>query len=83
MSNQRKKYLDLVKTLAIAFVIYNHTGQEGFLSFIPWGNTFSSILKVILSVLCKTAVPLFFMCSGALLLSKEEIILDILKKKEC
>lgn len=78
---ERKYYLDLIKLIAIVFVIYNHTGQEGYLSFLSGGAIWKNSIKMVFSAVCKTAVPLFFMCSGALLIPKHEKISDLLRKR--
>ncbi len=69
-----KKFLDLevMRIVAIFFVIFNHTGKDGSLLFIsqPLGGG-RFWLYMVLSVFCKFAVPLFFAISGALLLGRE------------
>jgi len=70
----KKKNIDieLMRILAAFFVIFNHTGINGFFLFSRsdtgslafWGN-------LILSIFCKFSVPLFFMITGALTLQKE------------
>lgn len=65
-------YLDILKLIAIYFVLFNHTGSRGFMYFaqhmeMPW-----HMLSFAFSNLDKVAVPLFFMASGALLIGREE-----------
>ena len=65
-------YLDALKLIAIYFVLFNHTGSRGFSYFAyhmdaPW-----HMITLVLSVIDKVAVPLFFMASGALLIGREE-----------
>jgi len=63
-------------------VIFNHTGVTGFQLYSTyevgkltyWG-------LVYMSVLCKIAVPLFFMISGALLLKRDLSLKDICVSK--
>ena len=63
-----------MRILAAFFVIFNHTGINGFFLFSRavigsgefWANLF-------VSVFCKFPVPLFFMITGALMLHKETI----------
>ena len=70
-----KLHLEVMRIIAIFFVIFNHTGQEGFFLFYNYEpNTFSYWIYMSLSVFCKFSVPLFFAVSGALLLTKEESI---------
>lgn len=71
----RTIYLDILRIIACLMVIFNHSNERGFLRFISddmetalwWINLF-------FSTMCKSAVPIFFMISGALLLRKEETI---------
>ena len=78
---KRKVYLDIIKILAIIFVIYNHTGSNGFLAFYNVNqNVIIRVIELFISIICKTAVPLFFMCSGALILKKNLNIKNILKQ---
>lgn len=71
-SENKYVYLEFIRIFAIFFVIFNHTSEMGFFlfaesptdSFRFWGY-------MIVSVICKVAVPLFFCVSGALLLGKE------------
>lgn len=65
-------YLEVMRVIAIFFVIFNHTGDDGFFLFSvcpPNGLPFWVYLFI--SVFCKFSVPLFFAISGALMLGKE------------
>ncbi len=70
---QKDMAFEIMRVLAIFFVIFNHTGNRGYLLFFQrepgsiqfWFYLFASIF-------CKFSVPLFFMISGALMLGKEE-----------
>lgn len=76
----RKVHIDLLRIISIIFVIFNHTGPAGYTLF----TTTTTPLKFLYmagSVLCKVAVPIFFMISGALLLKKEETLLAVFKKR--
>lgn len=79
----RKLYVDLLKILAIILVIFIHTGDSGFFAYQKQGNVYLRILELCIMVYSKTAVPLFFMCSGILLLGKTESVKEILKKRVC
>lgn len=57
-------YIDVIETLAIYLVVYCHWPQMA-------GT--SVLANVTLQLSTTLAVPLFFMCNGALLLSKEQI----------
>lgn len=65
MINSRQTYIDLVKIVAIFFVIVNHTNSYVFLSIHPSLTWFVSLTYFFVS---KVAVPLFIMSTGALLL---------------
>lgn len=70
MEEKRKYFLDFLRIIACFFVIVNHTNSSIFLGSTPeikrW---FISLAYFFVS---KTAVPIFFMISGYLLLSKVE-----------
>ncbi len=83
MSGKRDQlYLEAMRILACFFVIFNHTETEGFFLYLQQEQTslrFWSYLLI--SVLCKFSVPLFFAISGALLLAKEGSIKEIWAKR--
>jgi surface polysaccharide O-acyltransferase-like enzyme len=64
----RDKALDILRVIAIIFVVTIHTCWDGysqpFLGF-DWSST------AVIGCLARPAVPLFLMCSGALMLSPE------------
>ncbi|MEG0048589.1 MAG: acyltransferase [Clostridia bacterium] len=65
---QRSPYLDLLRIMAVALVIVNHTNSRVFRACTPAQATwFVSVLWYYIS---KIAVPLFVMVSGACLLPK-------------
>ena len=70
----KKKNIDieLMRILAAFFVIFNHTGINGFFLFSrsEMGST-TFWIELAISVFCKFSVPLFFMITGALMLQKE------------
>ena len=76
MTKKRFFYLDLLKILAALFVVFNHY------SFIINPNShFSKILLTVMFTICKIAVPIFVMVSGALLLGKKASYKDIFTKR--
>ena len=78
--NRNKPYLDLIRIVAIFFVIYNHTPGFYFLPYGDCGNAgYWGLL--ILNQVVKMAVPLFLMVTGALLLHKEEDIKSLLNRR--
>ena len=79
--SRRLVHLDLLRLLAIYFVVFNHTGDRGYMLFADRMDSPLFFLYLLTSVLCKVAVPLFFMISGALLLSKQEPIGKLLSKR--
>lgn len=75
-----KSYYDIVRLLAIFLVIFNHTPAFHY-PFQTHGNDLNVQLMLLVSVIVKMAVPLFFMISGGLLLNKEENIQTIFTKR--
>ena len=75
----RKSYLDWVRVLAVALVIFNHlpAHADGSAPGAGFG------LTQILSALARMNVPLLFMVSGALLLGREETVAAVLRKRFC
>lgn len=74
--------IELMRAIAVFFVIFNHTGRDGyqlFAHYLPVQPAFWAYLAI--SVFCKFSVPLFFMISGALLLGREPEPLKKLWKK--
>lgn len=73
---ERNVAIDLIKTLACIMVITLHVSAEFFYTFSSqWNivNMFDSCMRA--------CVPLFFMCSGTLLLKKDEPIGAFYKKR--
>ena len=66
-------YLEIMRILACFFVIFNHTGNNGFFLFSQrsWGSV-QFWLYMFASIFCKFSVPLFFAISGVLLLSQPD-----------
>lgn len=78
---KKKIHLEFLRFLAILLVIFNHTGESGYLYFTTVPGSKLYPLYFFLSVLCKIAVPLFWMVSGALLLNKEEDIKTVFRHR--
>jgi surface polysaccharide O-acyltransferase-like enzyme len=68
----KKTHIAAIKILAILLVIFNHSGDGGFRMFMNAQGSSLFGFYLFASIGCKIAVPLFFMCSGALLLGKDE-----------
>ena len=66
---KRILYLDIIKVFALLFVIFNHTDDILISSYM-----YIRIIHNSLFYLSKSAVPLFFMVSGALLIDKNDSI---------
>lgn len=77
----KKIYLEILRLICIFFVLFNHISPEGYLAFIGEENAVLYFIYMFFSVLCKVAVPIFFMISGALLLGKDEPISVLFKKR--
>ena len=75
---KKKYYLEVIRILAILMVMYNHSAA--FMSFSNQSGVEYAI-SFLFSMVCKGAVPLFFMVSGALLLGKNESGKDLFLKK--
>lgn len=80
MKNKRIS-LEVLRIIAMCMVVYNHTGENGFELFRGAHGTWLWYVAILLDVISKAGVPLFFMISGALLLGKDESIKDILLKR--
>ncbi len=74
LTEKKTVYLELIRALAIFPVIFNHTGTNGFFLFSIRQSSALYPIYMFLSIACRTAVPLFWMVSGSLLLPKEESI---------
>ncbi len=80
--NKKQVYLEVLRIFAIFFVIYNHTRDQGFYLYATLNDySFQYFLSLVLSLVCKCAVPIFFMISGAVLLGKEESVKDLFVKR--
>ncbi len=77
----RKFHMDLLRIVAILFVIYNHTNEKGYYLYAFDCPQILRIIYIITGALIAVAVPIFFMISGALLIPKEESIKDLYVKR--
>ena len=68
----KKTYIECLRIIAIILVIYNHTKELGFTLYQYTSDACSYYLSVFMIPVCKTAVPIFLMISGATLLGKKE-----------
>ena len=67
---KREIWLDVLRILAAFLVIVNHTNSDVFQSVTPQNGTWW--LSIMWYALCKVAVPVFVMVSGAVLLGRED-----------
>lgn len=76
--SQRKVYLDVIKVLAMFFVIYSHS--QIYTLYYTSSKILETWIYMMLAMISKTGVPLFFMVSGVLLLGKNEAYSKIMKR---
>ncbi|MCD7845475.1 MAG: acyltransferase [Oscillospiraceae bacterium] len=81
MEKRSLTHLELFRVIAIYWVMFNHTGTNGFFLFSISEDSLLYPVYLFMSIGCKFAVPLFFMVSGALLLGKNESIGTVYKKR--
>lgn len=82
ISNTKIKYhIEFLRIIAILFVIFNHTGTKGFFLFSIREESPFYWIYLFISILCKIAVPIFYMISGALLLNIDETLKVLYKKR--
>lgn len=77
-SKAKKVYYEWIRLIACFFVIFNHL--KGYVLFMN-ASGIKRAFYMVISVITKINVPLFFMVSGALLLEKQEDIVTVLKKR--
>lgn len=77
----RKYHMDLLRIVAIIFVIYNHTNKKGYFLYAFDYPVVAKVVFIVVAAIVAVAVPIFFMISGALLIPKEESIKDLYLKR--
>lgn len=77
----KKTYIECLRIVAIILVIYNHTRELGYTLYQYTSNAFSYYLSIVMIPVCKTAVPIFLMVSGATLLGKTENYRELFSKR--
>ena len=81
-NNQKKLYIEFIRICACFCVIFTHTMERGYFLFASYPeHSMQYWLYMMFSVFCKAAVPVFFALSGALLISKEESLKVLYKKR--
>lgn len=79
---KKSVYLELLRIIAITLVVYNHTRVLGFDLYQALDDQpLTYYVSMAFSVLCKCAVPVFFMISGAVLLGRQESMRDLLCRR--
>ncbi len=81
MDKKRICYLDLLRIIACFLVLFNHT--QGYIDCFKYDEaaSFVSVLpQLMVGMLIKVNVPLFFMISGTLLLNKDMTLRDTTRK---
>lgn len=77
---ERHTYLDILRFLAIFLVIYTHSGSIGIHSY-ETTKSFLYGLNLFFVPFSQVSVTLFFMISGALLLSRRESLREVLGRR--
>lgn len=80
-SKKRDVHIDALRIFACLMVIFNHTNERGFYRYVS--DTIGEIrwwMDLIPSTICKSALPLFFMISGSMLLRKDENVKNTYKR---
>ncbi len=71
-------HLEVLRIIAIFLVFYNHSAA---FKVFETEHGMLYAISLLLSLLCKVAVPIFFMVSGALLLGKSEGAKELFQKR--
>ncbi len=80
----KEKRLDfeILRIIAIFLVVFNHTEHRGFSLYLMEGGSFvNDAVSLFLAIVCKIAVPLFWLVSGGLLLNKDELVRTVVWKR--
>ena len=80
-SPKKSLHIEWLRALCIWLVMFTHTSTAGFSLYIARPDSFFFSFYLAVPFWVKTAVPIFFMISGALLLGKEEAISRIFRKR--
>ena len=79
---ERKIYIEILRIIACFCVIFTHTMEKGYFLFSLFPpNSVKYWSYMMVSVLVKAAVPMFFAISGALLIAKKESIAEVYKNR--
>lgn len=78
---EKKLHIEFLRFFCIWLVMFTHTSTAGFSIYLLRPESFFFPLYIAIPFWVKTAVPIFFMISGALLLKKEEPVSVIFKNR--
>lgn len=82
--NQPKEktvYLEVCRIIALFCIMYQHTGGRGADAYLYTDSKWVYVMSLIGTLISRIGVPLFWMISGELLLSKEESWQKVYKKR--
>lgn len=71
-SKERTVYLEICRIIAVFCIMYQHTGGRGADAWLYTESTWVYMTSLTGRIISSIGVPLFWMISGALLLSKKE-----------
>ncbi|WP_455615417.1 acyltransferase [Eisenbergiella sp.] len=77
---EKRLYIEMLRIIAVILVIFNHTDGY-YYYFSETNNSLTYFFSIVMSVLCKINVPIFFMLTGAVLLEREESLAKLLKNR--
>lgn len=78
---KKKLHIEFLRILCIWLVMFTHSSTSGFSLYLMQQDSPLFPLYLLVPFWVKTAVPIFFMVSGALLLGKDEPISVIFRKR--
>lgn len=79
--NKKQIYIELLRIIAIIFVLMVHTDMNAGFYQDPSSSIFTVIISLFVSTICNSAVPLFLMISGVTLLGRDESFKDLFFKR--
>ena len=81
VSSNRKVYPDVLRIIAILFVMYMHTDENGYYLYAFNCPFVLKLIYIATTAFVSVAVPIFFMISGAFLIGKEETVKELYRKR--
>lgn len=80
-TGKKKLHIEFLRALCIWLVMFTHSSTQGFSLYLAAQDSPWFPLYLLVPFWVKTAVPIFFMISGALLLGRDEPLPVIFKKR--